>query len=780
MGKTLATAVVQLFLTDPPDHSAWRRRDSGVLCLVKDNQRRSYFFRLFCLSRRQMVWEHEVYNTMDYKSPKPFLHTFEAEECIAAFNFAQEEEAIVLRNILLQKLEAKKRRSERRSRSSLQSQHSVTAPHHQVAPQQTHSTSHAVNGSLTSSPRKQHHTRNKDKKDKDSKRKLTKADIGLPQDFRHVTHIGWDPNRGFDVNNVDDPELMKFFEKSQSLAGGWYQCELVANDVHMFITYCRKILVTNDSENSITMLLPNPYPQLDDSRHSVPSRSVVPTPPIRLTKIELPTFSDLSCDIKRKMASFVLADPKFDTTAPIDILLGADLFAQIMTGEQYILGKDLPIAFVKVFGVVLMGPTPYSAPSVHLAHFNGVTTLLSTNDIDLYSSLQNFWKLEEPRHSVSLSNEEQLCEDHFVSMHTRYVSAGVSDSHLQDKETREFIYDFIKDHGGIDAVKGEFKGTPPPVPVRTAPVPGSNNIQQTRIAPPPPPMCTGAWPPPPPPSQPPAMAPPPPIVRTIPQRQDVPPPPSYGTPPPPPPPPPQAPTAPVPPPPPPMAPPVMPSDIPQTESSASSDPRSALLDSIRSGKPLKHIEVERKKSVSGGDSRNNLLDQIRQGVELKSVFFAMSNDNTTGYAENICSRVLAHNWCNLRMCIPTFMDCTNAHTTPYLFCVLVLPDARYLEDRHQDQHHVDLEQNPPQEEENLTLASDDLKQKQDFRGFGPDAEPLIPVDAVQNTPSPTIANTLNTQDGLAGALARALAERSRAIHSDSSTSSDDDDDEWED
>nr|CAD7406369.1 unnamed protein product [Timema cristinae] len=109
--QTLATAVVQLFLTDPPDHSAWRRRDSGVLCLVKDNQRRSYFFRLFCLSRRQMVWEHEVYNTMDYKSPKPFLHTFEAEECIAAFNFAQEEEAIVLRNILLQKLEAKKRRS---------------------------------------------------------------------------------------------------------------------------------------------------------------------------------------------------------------------------------------------------------------------------------------------------------------------------------------------------------------------------------------------------------------------------------------------------------------------------------------------------------------------------------------------------------------------------------------------------------------------------------------------------------------------------------------------
>nr|CAD7448541.1 unnamed protein product [Timema bartmani] len=58
------------------------------------------------------------------------------------------------------------------------------------------------------------------------------------------------------------------------------------------------------------------------------------------------------------------ADPTFDTPAPIDILIGADLFTQIMTGEQYILGKDLAIAFGSVFGVVLMGPTPCSAPSV--------------------------------------------------------------------------------------------------------------------------------------------------------------------------------------------------------------------------------------------------------------------------------------------------------------------------------------------------------------------------------------------------------------------------------
>jgi Wiskott-Aldrich syndrome protein len=55
------------------------------------------------------------------------------------------------------------------------------------------------------------------KKDKDSKRRLTKADIGLPKDFRHVSHVGWDPNKGFDLDNVEDPQLKLFFDKVSML-----------------------------------------------------------------------------------------------------------------------------------------------------------------------------------------------------------------------------------------------------------------------------------------------------------------------------------------------------------------------------------------------------------------------------------------------------------------------------------------------------------------------------------------------------------------------------------
>nr|CAD7263962.1 unnamed protein product [Timema shepardi] len=60
--------------------------------------------------------------------------------------------------------------------------------------------------------------------------------------------------------------------------------------------------------------------------------------------------------------------------------------------------------------------------------------------------------------------------------------------------------------------------------------------------------------------------------------------------------------------------------------------------------------------------------------------FALSKENTTGYAENICSRVSAHNWFH-RLRMRTFIDGTNVHTTSYLLGVLVLLYARYLEDR---------------------------------------------------------------------------------------------------
>eukprot|EP00062_Callorhinchus_milii_P006237 gi/632946533/ref/XP_007888605.1/ PREDICTED: wiskott-Aldrich syndrome protein-like isoform X1 [Callorhinchus milii] len=45
---------------------------------------------------------------------------------------------------------------------------------------------------------------------KKGKKKVAKSEIGIPSDFQHRGHVGWDPEKGFDLNNLD-PDLVKVF-----------------------------------------------------------------------------------------------------------------------------------------------------------------------------------------------------------------------------------------------------------------------------------------------------------------------------------------------------------------------------------------------------------------------------------------------------------------------------------------------------------------------------------------------------------------------------------------
>lgn len=77
--QTLATTVVQLFVTTPPNHSQWIKKDTGVLCFVKDNTKKNYFFRLYNLKKNTLSWEHEMYNNMEYIESMSFFHLFEGK-----------------------------------------------------------------------------------------------------------------------------------------------------------------------------------------------------------------------------------------------------------------------------------------------------------------------------------------------------------------------------------------------------------------------------------------------------------------------------------------------------------------------------------------------------------------------------------------------------------------------------------------------------------------------------------------------------------------------------
>uniref|UniRef100_A0A8D8Z4V3 Neural Wiskott-Aldrich syndrome protein n=1 Tax=Cacopsylla melanoneura TaxID=428564 RepID=A0A8D8Z4V3_9HEMI len=103
--QSLSTAVIQLFNTNRSLGSVWHQKHFGVLCLVRDKNLRAYIFRLYCLTKEKMLWEHELYISMEYiVHHENFLHIFEAEDCMVAFNFASEEEAWNMRTVVLEKL----------------------------------------------------------------------------------------------------------------------------------------------------------------------------------------------------------------------------------------------------------------------------------------------------------------------------------------------------------------------------------------------------------------------------------------------------------------------------------------------------------------------------------------------------------------------------------------------------------------------------------------------------------------------------------------------------
>jgi hypothetical protein len=78
---------------------------------------------------------------------------------------------------------------------------------------------------------------------------------------------------------------------------------------------------------------------------------VLPVITLNLPRHSLPP----SPRVREKYSHLALADPTFDIAAPVDVLLGADLFPSIMDGRQVSTDELLPTAYSSIFGWVLIG-----------------------------------------------------------------------------------------------------------------------------------------------------------------------------------------------------------------------------------------------------------------------------------------------------------------------------------------------------------------------------------------------------------------------------------------
>ncbi|XP_029156186.1 uncharacterized protein LOC114928985 [Nylanderia fulva] len=109
-----------------------------------------------------------------------------------------------------------------------------------------------------------------------------------------------------------------------------------------------------------------------------------------------------------------LADPNPTSADPIEILIRADLYGELLLSGVRKGAPGQPIAQQTIFGWVLSGPI-----SELSTQSRAITVQHCANSEALDQELRRFWEIEETPRQALLSPEEQQCEEHFTATHSR-------------------------------------------------------------------------------------------------------------------------------------------------------------------------------------------------------------------------------------------------------------------------------------------------------------------------------------------------------------------------
>lgn len=136
--------------------------------------------------------------------------------------------------------------------------------------------------------------------------------------------------------------------------------------------------------------------------------SNLPSYSVDITALNIPT-------------DFVLADPNFHTPCNVDLLLGANVFWDLLENGRMKLGRNKPIMCQTKLGWVISGFCPTISQAVN---DEVVCNLLSHTDNTeiLNNNLTRFWLLDEcsvKSPSSYYTQEEMACENHFIENTTR-------------------------------------------------------------------------------------------------------------------------------------------------------------------------------------------------------------------------------------------------------------------------------------------------------------------------------------------------------------------------
>lgn len=204
-----------------PDPKKWTDYDLvGALVFLKDNNYNgALFLRLVDIDKNSIIWEHEIYTEMIFQEEMSNFYTFASDDCMMAIHFVDENEAIEFFEIIKKKRQL----------------------YH--APIQPDIKADAV---------------------------ITKDLIGAPQQFRHVSHIGFNPGSGFDMKNVP-----KEWQEIIELAGVTPE-QLENEETRQFI-----LDFVRDTLDEPKEAVPSEPIQIEPEPPKVPIKEDSPPPPPR-------------------------------------------------------------------------------------------------------------------------------------------------------------------------------------------------------------------------------------------------------------------------------------------------------------------------------------------------------------------------------------------------------------------------------------------------------------------------------------------------------------------
>uniref|UniRef100_A0A0A9XSD4 Integrase catalytic domain-containing protein n=2 Tax=Lygus hesperus TaxID=30085 RepID=A0A0A9XSD4_LYGHE len=124
---------------------------------------------------------------------------------------------------------------------------------------------------------------------------------------------------------------------------------------------------------------------------------------------ELP-HSTIHSDFVNRCDSYHLADPNFWKPGPVEFLLGADLYYDVVNGAPLTIEDGQPKLTPTIFGHDVAGRAHGSN--------NSVSTSLFVES-DLPTIINKFWEVESVQERPLTSEEGRKCEQHFAETHYR-------------------------------------------------------------------------------------------------------------------------------------------------------------------------------------------------------------------------------------------------------------------------------------------------------------------------------------------------------------------------